>query len=122
MIDAKLSEKIKSVWVKPPENYTGEWVTYFVNGEVNQRSEYKNGTLHGKTLQFHSNGKRSVVQNYREHGIDGESVSYYPTGELSSRSFYKEGKPVGTWVWYKKDGSIDKLDRQEKINPWFKSK
>ena len=40
-----LSPSLRSVWVEPPTNFTGTWVTYYVNGQTNYQIHYDSGKV-----------------------------------------------------------------------------
>jgi hypothetical protein len=104
--EATLVERTRSVWVAPPPEFTGEWITYFVNGQPSHRIEYQSGQYHGTFTANHSNGSKSYVQNYGPDGVDGEDTGYYPSGKVSYRAFYTKGKAVGLWTWYSEQGEV----------------
>lgn len=104
--EAALHERIRSVWVNPPPEFTGEWVTYFVNGQVSHRIDYESGEYRGTFVSNHSNGQKSVVQHYGPSGVDGEDTGFFPSGKVMYRAFYSQGKPVGVWTWYNEQGEV----------------
>jgi antitoxin component YwqK of YwqJK toxin-antitoxin module len=55
---------------------------------------YKDGQLHGPSLQFHRSGEVYVRQNYKEGKLDGFKRRY-ENGKVVSETFYKDGKPEG---------------------------
>jgi hypothetical protein len=104
--EATLIERMRYVWVAPSPEFTGEWVTYFVNGQPSHRIEYQSGQYHGRFTSYHPNGAKSYVQHYGPDGVDGEDTGYYPSGKVSYRAFYAKGKPVGVWTWYDEQGEV----------------
>ncbi len=106
---------MKYVWVEPPEDFTGTWVTYFINGEKARQVDYVNGNRFGTLISYYSCGAKAYVQHYNADGCDGEDTGYFPSGRISYRAHYKAGNPVGTWIWYDEDGNI-KTTREHRTN------
>ena len=102
-----LSPSLRSVWVAPPSNFTGIWITYFVNGEKSHEIHYDDGKYHGEFIAYSPDGSKSVVQHYDHHISEGADTGYYPSGRTKYEGVYKAGKMVGTWIWYKEDGSVE---------------
>lgn len=60
----------------------GIWTTYFPNGRVRSRSEYRDGVLQGITTAFRANG------------------AMYYTGQ------HRNGRETGTWRFYDDQGNL----------------
>jgi hypothetical protein len=101
-----LIERMRYVWVAPPPEFTGEWITYFVNGQVSHRVDYRSGQYQGRFTSYHPNGSPSVVQNYGPDGADGDDTGYHPSGKVMYRAYYSKGKAVGIWTWYNEHGDV----------------
>ncbi|PKN24098.1 MAG: hypothetical protein CVU65_12730 [Deltaproteobacteria bacterium HGW-Deltaproteobacteria-22] len=118
----------RGVWVDPGKNYSGKWITYFVNGLMSHEIRYKNGVyesfrtyydngqlvseqtyvngrIHGPELGFHRNGARSYSIAYDDGKSTGRWAHWYPDGKLQSEHTYKDGKPHGSNVNYRPDGT-----------------
>src|ERR1051325_1216761 len=102
----RLSEQVRWVWVDPPANFTGVWITYFVNGQPSSEIEYKDGRYFGVFTGFHPTGAKRIVQHYGPLGCDGADTHYFPSGRVESRGYYQDGVPKGTKTWYNEDGSV----------------
>lgn len=103
----ELTAHTKSIWIAPPANdFTGTWITYYVNGQKANEIEYKNGRYHGTFTSYHSDGSKSVVQHYNEKGCNGSDKGYYPSGKLKYEGMYKNSQQCGTWTHYDKDGNV----------------
>lgn len=111
MRSIELVERMRTIWVKPPEKFTGSWTSYYVNGQKCNEIQYKDGKYNGTFLWHHSNGARGYVQQYIDHVVDGEDVGYYPSGRLMYRGTYHKGKQVGTWTHYAEDGSVRSTEK-----------
>jgi antitoxin component YwqK of YwqJK toxin-antitoxin module len=112
--EISLVEHMRHVWVAPPEDFSGVWITYFSNGQKSHEINYKNGKYFGEFIMYHAGGGKNVVQHYGAEGVDGEDTGYFPSGKISYQAFYKAGKPVGTWTHYNEDGTIRSTDERGK--------
>jgi hypothetical protein len=106
LIRHELVAQTRHVWVQPPDDFTGLWTTYFVNGRRSHEIQYQNGKNLGTFTSFRGDGSIAFVQNYTEAGIDGEDLGFFPSGKIMYRAHYRAGKPVGTWTWYHEDGTV----------------
>lgn len=104
--EATLEPRMQHVWIAPAADFSGEWITYFVNGQPSHVIEYQNGQYHGKFTANHADGSKSYVQHYGPDGADGEDTGYYPSGKVSYRAHYAKGKAVGVWTWYNEQGEV----------------
>jgi len=78
----ELAENMVNIWVEPPKTFTGVWSTYFPNGQ------------------------KSHVMTYKDGVHDGEEIGFFKSGKVTHRGSYAAGKQVGTWTWYKEDGTV----------------
>jgi hypothetical protein len=109
LFERELESNLKYVWVAPPPDFTGTWITYHVNGQKSHEIGYKAGKYHGQFIAYHPDGSKCVVQHY-EHGVcEGADIGYYPSGRINYRGAYKAGKQVGTWVWYSESGTTNSI-------------
>jgi len=56
-----------------PDNYTGLWKTYFINGSVSCVTEYLNGVKHGVEIIYNWKGEKSWLKNYE----NGKVIKLY---------------------------------------------
>jgi hypothetical protein len=91
----------RSVWVEPPaKDFSGRWVTYFVNGLVDHDIQYARGSYERFTAH-HDNGQVAYEQRYENGQIDGPEVGFHPDGRRAYEIAHSAGKNVGRWVhWY----------------------
>ena len=106
LIDRVLTPSIRQVGIKPPEDFTGQWVLYFINGIKSHEISMKNGHYFGEFIAYHANGAKAYVQHYTEKGVDGADTGYHPSGKVAYNGQHKEGKQVGTWTWYDESGKV----------------
>jgi hypothetical protein len=84
LIETKLFQTWRPIYLQPPPHFTGVWTTYYANGQKLCQTRYKDGDY------------------------DGDDISYYPSGRVSCWSTRKgkRGEPVGTGTAYKEDGTV----------------
>jgi hypothetical protein len=105
LFERRLSPSLRYVWVAPPSDFTGVWVTYYVNGQKSREIHYEAGKYHGQSIKYYSDGSKEFVRRYNHHVLEGTSTSYFASGRTNYQGDYKAGKEVGTWVFYYEDGS-----------------
>jgi hypothetical protein len=106
LFDRTLSPSLRNVWVAPPTNYAGIWITYFVNGQKSHQIHYDGGKYHGEVIAYNPDGSKCYVQHYDHHVIVDEDTGYYSSGRIKYRGQHKAGKQAGTWTWFNEDGSV----------------
>ena len=106
LIERRLSPYMKNVWIEPPEDYSGKWIVYFINGQISHIINYKNGKYFGEFRANRSDGSLSCIQHYSETGANGEDIGYHPSGKVAYKGTYKDGEMVGTWTWFDEDGNV----------------
>ena len=102
----ELRNEAMRIWVKPPVDFTGTWVTWYVNGRKSHEIEYKNGTYNGAFIAFYHNGRQSYEQHYRNGVCSGSDSGWYPDGSKMYHGNYADGKQTGTWTRWNPDGSV----------------
>jgi len=115
--EAKLVEEMDRILVEPPAGFTGEWRTYWMNGQIDFDSHYLNGELDGLITTFYSDGSVFDVANCRYGVLDGEATAYYLSGHILCKGQYRDGVQVGRWVWYKDDGKVESERDFDKEGP-----
>lgn len=95
-----LSRRARHVWVDPAKDFTGRWVTYFVNGSMSHDIQYRKGTYERFTA-YYDNGQRIYEQRYLDGKIDGAEIGHHPDGSKAYEIHHAAGKHTGTWVhWF----------------------
>lgn len=106
LASADLVEKVKTIWIKPAEDFTGEWNTFYVNGQISHHIQYKDGKYNGLFIVHYPSGQRLFVQHYKMHVAHGSDVGYFRSGNVQYTALYHEGKQAGYWRFYNEDGSL----------------
>ena len=106
LIERTLSPSLRNAWVPPPTNFTGIWITYFVNGQKSHQIHYDNGKYHGELIAYIPDGSKCYVQHYNHHVAEGADTGYFASGRTNYHGVYKSDKQVGIWIRYNEDGSV----------------
>lgn len=97
-----------NIWVQPPANFSGDWVTYWVNGQRNIVRHYQYGKLDGVGTDFYPDGSSKSVDYFFRNGVsDGEETGYFQSGKIKYKGKYRTGAQIGHWFWYKEDGTVE---------------
>jgi hypothetical protein len=100
-----LKQMVRSIWVQPPAMFTGQWATFFVNGQKANEIQYREGKYDGTFTAFHDDGTKSYEQHYRAQVCDGADTGWYNDGTKMYEGMYKADKQDGLWQHWYPDGS-----------------
>ena len=91
--------------------FTGIVESYYENGNLRVKGNFKDGKENGLWEWYSENGKLEKKGNYKE-GLreDGLWEFYYKNGQLSSKGNWKDNNPDGVWVNFNQDGSLKKTE------------
>lgn len=117
---AKLTKSELLVLVYPPEEYTGTWTIWYINGQKCDETQYENGRHNGLNTHYYDNGQKSYKQHSINGVADGPGVGWYREGQKMYAGQYRNGKLDGKWThWFSsgqkqsesnfKDGEFDGL-------------
>ena len=80
----------------------GEWLSYYENGQLKEKRNFKDGKLNSERLVYYENGQLSYKSNYKDGKQHGEEISYMPNNPLLFIRNYEDGKEDGEWLQYDK--------------------
>ena len=72
--------------------FSGRSVSYYENGQVKEKINYKNGKPDGLEEWYYENGQLERKVNYKDGKKDGLEEWYDENGLLEIRKNYKDGK------------------------------
>ena len=104
-----LSFDVRSAWVSPPGDYTGPWITWYVNGQKCQAIPYRGGKMNGALVSFFDTGVKGSEEYYKDGVPDGPSNGSYKNGKRRFQMFFKNGEPDGIWQFWYENGRPDNL-------------
>ena len=82
----------------------GLFLQYWENGQLGQKSSFKNGKREGPFVHYYDNGKILRKGTYKAGERVGPYLRYHENGQLAEKGTYKNGKREGPWVDYGEDG------------------
>lgn len=87
--------------VVPPENFSGTWETWYVNGQKANTFQIENSKWNGLMTHFDDKGRKSADQLYIDNVPEGLGNFWHPNGKIQRRLNYKKGKVEGRMIdWY----------------------
>jgi antitoxin component YwqK of YwqJK toxin-antitoxin module len=96
-----LTNRAYRVHVAPPNNFTGTWITWHINGQKGYEIQFQNGQYDGEFTSYHDNGTKSYQQHYVNGVAHGRDTGWFPNGKVNYIAEYQYGKQHGTWThWY----------------------
>jgi hypothetical protein len=102
-----LVRQVCAVWVDPPDNYTGDWVTWHVNGQKAHDIQYRNGKYDGTfTACYDDDGSRCYQQHYTAGVCHGTDTGWHRNGKRAYEGQYEHGKQTGIWRWWNENGQV----------------
>ena len=108
-------EYYKNGEVKEKSNFKdgkaeGESIVYYDNGKLRGKGNYKDGKAEGEIFSYFENGESELIANFKDGKLEGEFLSYYKNGQLKEKSNYKDGKAEGEHLSYYENGQLEKIE------------
>ena len=105
-------KKYKNGQVKSIENFkngklNGEFKEFFEDGNLSQIATFKNGDMKNIKV-FYENGKLKFEQNLKNR--KGKYRGYYPNGKLEVEGEVFQGDEIGLWKYYNEEGNLLKTE------------
>jgi len=136
-----LSEKVKeefysdgqtlyqrSYQVIGPGHGFEEWFWY--NGQLQERTNYKNGELHGVSERFDFFGNKIKTKTYKNGELHGPQENYYAADcdqthklnkdQLKGRGNFKTGVIDGLWEYFHENGQLKVRGNYKQCPPRIK--
>ena len=107
--DGKISGKENFVYRDYMSVLEGEYITYHPNGNVDTKTNYKDGKINGDYYSYYENG---AIQNKAKlhNNVTNSFEIFYPNGNVSSKGATDaDFKRTGEWTYYRNDGTIEKI-------------
>ena len=108
----QIVKKYKDGQVKSIENFKngklkGEFKEFFENGSLFQIGTFKNGDMKNIKV-FYENGNLKFEQNLKNR--KGKYRGYYPNGKLEIEGEVFQGDEIGLWKYYNEEGNLLKTE------------
>jgi antitoxin component YwqK of YwqJK toxin-antitoxin module len=88
----------------------GERFVYYLNGQIAEKENYKDGQLTGVSQWYSENNVLLKEFIYDKGVLHGMSKIYNPKGELTVEGVYKQGKKDGVWKYYENNELTEEKD------------
>ena len=88
------------------KSFTGTYLDFHQNGQLIERSNYKNGKFHGGREGYLQNGQLEWVENYKNGKYHGLQEYFYKNGQIRWRGKYNIGKKVGLVQMFRPIGGL----------------
>ena len=72
----------------------------------NKRDEMRTARTFSGAVAYHDNGQLKEKSYYKNGKKEGTWVEYYDNGQLNYKGDYTNGEPEGTWIYYNDKGQI----------------
>ena len=108
----QIIKKYKDGQVKSIENFkngklNGEFKEFFENDSLFQVGTFKNGDMKNIKV-FYENGNLKFEQNLKDR--KGKYRGYYPNGKLEVEGEVFQGDEIGLWKYYNEEGNLLKTE------------
>ena len=74
--------------------FNGALVEYYENGQLQEKSKFKDGKQHGVFESYYKSGQLEVKAYFKNGKVDGVSKEYYENGKLEEEKKWKDGKEI----------------------------
>ena len=97
--------------------------SFYKNGQLKSKDNYKFGKLHGLSESFNDNGQLDRGKNYKFGEEHGPYEIYYENGQLYRKGNYEFGKQVkGSFEYFDKNGELKDGTYERKYDGQLKYK
>ena len=108
--NGNLSSK-RYINVGTTKDYTANCKDYYENGQLMQKSNWKDGKRHGHWEYYYRDGQLNWKKKYKKGKKYGLDEGYYGNGQVKWRQKYKNGKPNGPREEYHRNGKQKKASK-----------
>lgn len=74
--------------------YTGEYITWHDNGQIEVQTTFYDGTVHGNYLEWYDNGQLRIQTSFRYGKLHGEYTEWGYYGQLRIKTRYRFDKEI----------------------------
>lgn len=112
---AAVQKELNKYLIEPPkEDYTGDYVTKWENGNTKFKGFFRFGKRHGQWVAFYASGPMWSECFYDKGLKHGSNSVYFENGKLRYTGWFKNDMRDSLWVFYDEFGV-----EQRRI--WFKN-
>ncbi|SVC52140.1 uncharacterized protein METZ01_LOCUS304994, partial [marine metagenome] len=85
----------------------GSWNSYYKDGRIRIESNWENGTeLNQTRFTYYENGQLSGRAEFKGDEFNGLIEEFHENGQLKETGNTKEGKQVGVWKRFDEEGNL----------------
>jgi antitoxin component YwqK of YwqJK toxin-antitoxin module len=89
-----------------PNILEGEFISFYQNGNIETKGQYKNGRRTGMWEQYYEKGTLKQQQEYVDDIPDGITRIYFENGKLNREGVTRKGQKDGIWQFYFENGTL----------------
>ena len=97
---------VEHYFITPDSIKNGLYQAYYDNGEVQEKSFYKDGKLDGERMLYFDNGGVEISEAYVEGVMTGPYKVYYKSGQVQLEQNFENGQLTGTSIKYHENGKL----------------
>ena len=90
---------------------------YYANGVLRAKGNCTKGKKVGEWQSFYQTGKLWSDEYFTNGLQDGQVTVYYESGQKKYDGQFKMGNPIGTWHYWKADGTLERSADYNKKSP-----
>ncbi len=89
-----------------PVRLEGTYESFFANGKLQAKGNYRKNLPEGPWEYFYENGKPKMAGELRQNVRQGNWKFYFESGNLQSEGPYLDGQQHGLWKFYFENGQL----------------
>ena len=85
----------------------GLWVSYYENGQIHKKVNYRDGKKNGVALEYFESGQIRGQGNFKNDKGHGRMTEYYSNGQIKEKISFKDGEIHGEGIRYYRSGQLE---------------
>lgn len=110
----KQMKMISDSWYFHDTIYSGKYIDYYNNGQIQDEGNLLYGKLNGVLIVYFKNGNKKTVAHYSDGLLNGKWIEYYKNGLPAYERMYTAGKAQRSHKMYFINGQIQEELRLKK--------
>ena len=102
------SKETKSEEKTAVKDTTYQHVEYYPQGQLKIKGLIQNGKKEGLWTAYYPSGIKWSESEYQNGNLSGNTTAWFENGFMRYQGRYDNNKRTGVWVFYNKDGSVQK--------------
>jgi antitoxin component YwqK of YwqJK toxin-antitoxin module len=110
----KVMPRWRDVFILPPTNFSGVWITYYANGQKANEEHYKDGMRSGELVGFESDGSIRATEYFEDGKRHGLWTQYFPSlHQIQMQRQFSNNLQIADEIWYYTNGSVSAIKHYE---------